>query len=228
MLSSPVVRVLASIALFVGVALAVVIFRMFVLEPFRIPAASMEPTLLVGDHVLAQKYRYGLTVGGAQLLAWATPQRGDVIAFRYPPDPGTIYVKRVVAVPGDRVVVRGNRVILDGVEQPMTAAGAYTSDGSECRPHEQDHREEDLGGVRHGVLLNPGFPGGLANHEEIAVPPGALFVMGDNRDHSEDSRQWGLLRADQVVGKLTHVWFSWDRCAERVRSERFATAVHAP
>lgn len=207
--------------------LAVLFIRTFIFEPFRIPSGSMVPTLLIGDHVLVTKYSYGIWLPflHTELLDLGDPEKGDIIVFRYPEDPSVNYIKRVVATPGDTIEVRRNRITINGEEQPVEEAGRYDFIDDSCRASQTRRYIEDLDGVKHEILMNLGFGGALANADKITVPEDSVFVMGDNRDNSRDSRSWGFVRYDQVKGKAHFVWVSWNSCSGgqvgALRSERF-------
>ncbi len=208
--------------------LAVMIIRTFIFEPFRIPSGSMVPTLLIGDHVVVTKFSYGLWLPflSTEVLDFGDPERGDIIVFKYPRDPSMNYIKRVVAIPGDRIRVRDNRVILNGEEQQAVSLGNFDFIDDDCYAHSERYYREKLGAIDHPMLTNPGLGGPLSDvpDTEIVVPPGNVFVMGDNRDNSEDSRRWGFVRFDQIKGKAHRIWLSWDGCAGSVgeiRTDRF-------
>ncbi|MCB9673802.1 MAG: signal peptidase I [Alphaproteobacteria bacterium] len=219
---------------------AVLFIRTFVFEPFRIPSGSMVPTLLIGDHVAVSKFSYGIWVPATiveipfldflwvvpryQLLELAKPQRGDIIVFRFPLEESTNYIKRIVAVPGDRIKVRDNKIFINGEEMKREYQDAYDFVDSTCRPIGTRRYVEDLAGLKHEVLTNKGLSSALSDFREVEVPEDQVFVMGDNRDFSEDSRRWGFVRADQIKGKAHLVWLSWDGCEGNfgsIRSDRF-------
>jgi signal peptidase I len=220
--------------------LAVIFIRLFIFEPFRIPSGSMVPTLLIGDHVLVTKFSYGVwmpfkSIGvpftqyglddmglefeNIELFDLADPQRGDVIVFHYPRDEDITYIKRVVGVPGDTIRVRDNQVFIDGVAQSRDELGPFEDVDQFCSTRKARHWNESLkridGSVLdHGILTQIGRGSPLASpSKEWKVPPGHVFVMGDNRDHSEDSRRWGLVDYEQIKGKAHFVWLSWDGCS---------------
>lgn len=226
--------------------LAVLLIRTYVFEPFRIPSGSMVPTLLIGDHVVVNKASYGLWVPSVlvevpfmerlwvvprfELLDWGDPQRGDIIVFRYPKDESLHYIKRVVAVPGDRVHVKNNQIFLNDVAQEREYVDKYEFVDDTCRTTPAKRYLERLGGAEHQVLTNLNEPRPLANwprnDEEVVVPEGVVFVMGDNRDNSEDGRRWGFVRFDQIKGKAHFVWFSYDSCAAALRAKRFFRSLY--
>ncbi len=219
--------------------LAVIIIRTFIFEPFRIPSGSMVPTLLIGDHVVVTKFSYGiwlrsppniplldypLTSHAFELYDLGNPQRGDIIVFQYPRNPSVNYIKRVVGLPGDKIVIRNNRIILNGVEQSTQRAGDFSFVEENCNLDPKRQYVEDLSGLKHSILTNSGQPGYLADKPEITVPADSVFVMGDNRDNSEDSRKWLWVRYDQIKGKAHRIWLSWDSCSGQwgqIRTDRF-------
>jgi signal peptidase I len=210
---------------------AVLVIRTFIFEPFRIPSGSMVPTLLIGDHVVVTKFSYGIWLPfiGKELIDLGNPSRGDIIVFKYPRDPSMNYIKRVVALPGDRVRVRNNRVFINGEEQNTVALGDYDFIDDDCFAHPERYFKEKLGNIEHAILTNPGLGGPLADMDERVVPADNVFVMGDNRDNSEDSRRWGFVRFDQIKGKAHRVWLSWDGCASgvgSVRTDRFFQSLY--
>ena len=217
--------------------LAVLVVRTYIFEPFRIPSGSMVPSLQIGDHVVVNKASYGLwapisfvevpfvesafVAPRYELLDWGDPERGDIIVFRYPRQEGINYIKRVVAIAGDKVAVKDNQVILNGVEQPRTFIDRYPFTDDRCNEMTTKRYVEDLSGLEHEVLTNASMPGPLSNRKEVVVPEGHVFVMGDNRDNSEDSRAWGFVRMDQIKGKAHFVWFSLANCPKyHVRPDR--------
>lgn len=195
---------------FFPIFLIVLLLRSFLVEPFRIPSGSMIPTLLVGDFILVNKYVYGirLPVLNTKVLELGEPQRGDVVVFRYPLDPATPFIKRIVGVPGDRISYRDKRLAVNGREIPLHAGGAYVGVGSAAQHTGAELYREDLGGSAHEILITPGAP---TLQGEYEVPAGHYFVLGDNRDNSRDSRFWGFVPDRNLVGKAFYIWFNWDR-----------------
>ena len=204
---------------FFPIILAVLVLRSFVVEPFRIPSGSMLPTLLVGDFILVNKYAYGLRlpVLNTRIVELGAPQRGDVMVFRYPEDPSVDYIKRVVGLPGDRVSYVNKTIYVNGERVDQQLDGA--SDLAQCRAFvdgrivetDTQRRLESLGEVRHAILA---CPGGNGIRRDFAVPAGHYFVMGDNRDNSNDSRFWGTVPEENLVGKAFMIWLNvgeWGR-----------------
>lgn len=194
---------------FFPVILLVLLLRSFVAEPFRIPSGSMMPTLLIGDFILVQKYAYGLRlpVTNTKILETGEPQRGDVVVFRYPRDPRTDYIKRVIGLPGDHIVYRDKMIYINGKPVAQDTLGVYVSNGAGSVMTGASHRSENLQGVVHEILVRP-TPAMV--DREYVVPEGEYFVMGDNRDNSNDSRFWGYVPEQNLVGKAVYVWMSWD------------------
>jgi signal peptidase I len=192
---------------FFPVILIVLLIRSFLFEPFRIPSDSMMPTLLDGDFIFVNKYAYGLRlpVLNAKLVAIGEPQRGDVIVFRLPSDPATNYIKRLVGLPGDHIVVRERRVFVNGEAMPVQLDGVYQGHG-----HTGARLgTERLGAVEHQVLYIPERES--RDYDEV-VPAGHYFFMGDNRDNSRDSRfpEVGFVPERNLVGKAVRIWLNWD------------------
>jgi signal peptidase I len=205
------------------VILVVFVLRSFLFEPFKIPSGSMIPTLLVGDLILVNKYHYGvrLPVINKKIIANNEPQRGDVMVFRYPPQPSLDYIKRVVGVPGDEVAYLNKRLTVNGQAVP-TAAQPDFFDADSMRYSKQF--KEELGGKTYGTLNDDGRPAFIPGATEFPfsdqcrysaegvvckVPEGQYFMMGDNRDNSLDSRYWGFVPEANIVGKAFFVWMNF-------------------
>jgi signal peptidase I len=202
---------------FFPVILIVLLLRSFLVEPFRIPSGSMMPTLLVGDFILVNKFTYGLRlpVLNRKLVELGTPQRGDVVVFRYPLDPKVDYIKRVIGLPGDTIDYRNKTLYINGEAQPQTAIGHYAGSGAGSSMSGAGEGVEKLGELEHRVLVRhqvPDFSPGcqVLMRGPIRIPEGHFFVMGDNRDNSNDSRCWGLVPETNLVGKAFAIWMSWD------------------
>ena len=212
---------------FFPVILVVFLLRSFLFEPFKIPSGSMIPTLHVGDFILVNRFTYGLRlpIVNKKFIEINQPQRGDVMVFHYPEDPSVDYIKRVVGVPGDKVVYRDKKLWINGVAQEQQRDGDYNYVESELRFVHTERYQENLNGRMHPILLNPDMPllhlGNVANfplHEQCSysevevscvVPTGQYFMMGDNRDNSRDSRYWGFVPDDMIVGKAFFIWMNF-------------------
>ena len=188
---------------FFPVLFIVLVLRSFIAEPFRIPSGSMMPTLLVGDFILVNKFAYGirLPVVNKKIIDIGAPERGDVVVFRFPKDPSDDYIKRVVGLPGDRIAYVDKVLYVNGSPAEQSLLGDYEEQRS------MQVYAELLESVNHEILISPGH----GNVEgEWAVPPDRYFVMGDNRDNSNDSRFWGFVPTSHLVGKAFLVWLNWD------------------
>lgn len=187
-------------AILIAVVLAMVI-RTFVVQAFKIPSGSMKETLLIGDHILVNKFVYGVRLPYLKtvLIPWKTPERGDIVVFKYPEDPKKDYIKRVIGTPGDVLEIRDKRVYINGV---VLHDEAYA-----------ERKEETIldANLSHRDNFGP-----------IRVPENALFVMGDNRDFSHDSRFWGFVEIEEIKGKAFMIYFSWNGEQGGVRWKRIA------
>lgn len=202
---------------FFPVILAVLVLRSFLVEPFRIPSSSMMPTLLIGDFILVNKYTYGirLPVLNKKVIEVGEPERGDVVVFKYPQNPTIDYIKRVIGVPGDRIDYRRKVVHINGEPVAQTPIGRYTGVGASAYENGTLEIMESLDQVEHSILIRPSTPDFASGCQvllrgPITVPEGYYFVMGDNRDNSNDSRCWGLVPEENLVGRAFGIWMSWD------------------
>lgn len=194
---------------FFPVILIVLLLRSFLVEPFRIPSGSMIPTLWVGDFILVNKFTYGirLPVVNRKIIDVGAPERGDVVVFRFPTDPSTDYIKRVIGLPGDRIEYRDKTLFVNGEPLPQHYIGPYT-EVSTGIPLPARLYVESLGGAEHELVVHPDYIGRL-DIGEWRVPAGHYFVMGDNRDNSNDSRAWGYVPESNLVGKAFLIWMNW-------------------
>jgi signal peptidase I len=195
---------------FFPVILAVLLIRSFLVEPFTIPSSSMVPTLLIGDFILVNKYAYGvrLPVVHTKVVEVGSPERGDVVVFRPPAHPDKNYVKRLVGLPGDKISYVNDVLYVNGVPMQQTPVGRYFGEGSNSESTGGDLRTERLVDTEHQMLLRGGR--GISASGTWEIPPGHYFMMGDNRDNSEDSRVWGMVPEENLVGRAFFVWMHWD------------------
>jgi len=196
-----------------------IILRTFLIQAYKIPSGSMEPTLLIGDHIMVNKIRYGLRMPdslfglnplaseipyGHYLVHFAPVRRGDVVVFVFPQDPTKDFIKRVIAVGGDTVQVKNGQVVLNGATMPDPHAHFEVAPGDRSLYSPRD------------------------NYPATTVPPGEFFMMGDNRDRSFDSRFWGFVKLDQVEGRAMFIYWSWGADSQSflgIRWSRFGKAV---
>lgn len=193
---------------FFPVILIVFVLRSFVVEPFRIPSGSMLPTLHVGDFILVNKFIYGvrLPIVDKKIIDVSEPEAGDVMVFRFPHDESINYIKRVVGLPGDQIAYRDKRLFINGEEIPVTRDERKLSEKAGGRD-DVVHYMETLDGVEHSILTDTGKP---STNMTFSVPENHLFVMGDNRDYSNDSRYWGFVPESNIIGQAFFIWFSWE------------------
>ncbi len=210
-----------SVSIFPVIAF-VLVLRSFVFEPFQIPSGSMMPTLLVGDFILVEKYAYGLKdpVWRTQLVETGKPERGDIVVFKFPPNPSIDYIKRVVGMPGDIVRYSSDKQICvqsagDSKCQPVKLSNVQKSEFTQDKIT-MAQLDEKLGEVEHSILMNPLRMDDVRSYyprpgvNEWVVPKGHYFVMGDNRDNSADSRFWGFVPEANLVGKAVAIWVSFE------------------
>ncbi|ATZ72218.1 signal peptidase I [Idiomarina sp. X4] len=215
-------------SIFPVIALVLVV-RTLLYEPFQIPSGSMMPTLLRGDFILVQKFDYGIKEPLFQntVIETTEPERGDIAVFKYPEEPSIDYIKRVVGLPGDRIIYRNKTLYIQPaceegrrdcpemavIRTQLKDDGAYFSGSSPLKTY-----EERLGDVKHDILVDPRVASRRAffydqpgtQRDEWVVPEGQYFVMGDNRDNSRDSRYWGFVDETLLVGKAVFIWMSFE------------------
>ena len=189
-----------------AILMAIVIaffIRTFVIQAYKIPSGSMKPTLLIGDHILVSKFNYGVKLPfiRSTLIPIGTPKRGDIVVFIYPEDRSKDFIKRLVGLPGDTVEIRDKQILLNG------------------QPWKETH------GVHSDSLIIPGAVQPRDNFGPVRVPEGSLFVMGDNRDESYDSRFWGFVDMKDVLGKALIIYWSWNHEDYSVRWGRIGTIL---
>ncbi|ABK07885.1 signal peptidase I [Burkholderia orbicola] len=210
-------------ASFFPVILAVFVVRSFVVEPFKIPSGSMVPTLLVGDFILVNKFEYGLRlpVTNTKITQGSPLSRGDVVVFRYPKDESVDYIKRVIGLPGDTVAYQDKQLTINGQPVPETPLPDFFDDE---RQNYAKQFEETIGNKKNAILNNPAVPPFVMGAYDYPyrdnctynsrgvickVPPGHYFMMGDNRDNSADSRYWGFVPDQNIVGRAFFIWMNF-------------------
>ncbi|OGP83233.1 MAG: signal peptidase I [Deltaproteobacteria bacterium RBG_16_58_17] len=190
-----------------AIILAIVIalfIRTFVIQAYKIPSGSMKPTLQIGDHILVSKFNYGIKLPFLRttLIPVGAPQRGDIVVFIYPEDRSKDFIKRLIGVPGDTIEIRNKKIFINGL------------------PYSDKH------GVYVDNLVIPGAVQPRDNFGPVTVPEGSLFVMGDNRDESYDSRFWGFVSKKDVLGKALIIYWSWNHEEHWVRWSRIGRILH--
>jgi len=239
-----------SIGDIVVIVLLVMAAKTAIAEPFYVPSGSMEPTLQIGDELLATKFPYGynasslpsfITLPEGKRVLGALPQRGDVVVFRWPGDRSQVWVKRVIGLPGDRIALRDGRVFINGEAVEITPNGDGLSEREDGSAIAAARFTETLPGGRAHTIYKLTGDNPLDNMAEKVVPPDHLFVMGDNRDNSADSRVplrlggVGMLPVDNLVGRVDAIVGSWDLGMKDqpiwtwpagLRLSRFFSAVH--
>ena len=200
---------------FFPVLLVVFLIRSFLFEPFQIPSGSMIPTLRVGDFVLVNKFQWGLRLPliHTPLTRGSPVEAGDIMVFRYPKNPRIDYIKRVIGLPGDTIEVKGNDLYINGKLVPQKFFGNFNyrpeGQGAEGMVIPTKEYAQELGG-HHFHIIEFDTPEAQMDFGPYKVPPHSYFMMGDDRDNSNDSRFWGVVPEHNIVGKAMFVWFSWD------------------
>jgi len=192
------------------ILLIVVTLRSFIVEPFRIPSGSMMPTLEVGDFILVNKFIYGirLPVLRKKIINISEPKRGDVFVFRYPERPWQNFIKRVVGLPGDIIKWDNDRLYVNNTLVAMEDKGPYTAIDQGGYKQEAIRYEENLTGKKHDIIIYKQPHGPIVSGSTV-VPEGSYFAMGDNRFGSHDSRFWGFVPKENLVGKAMFIWMHW-------------------
>ena len=195
---------------FFPIFLVVLVLRSFLVEPFRIPSGSMVPTLLVGDFILVNKFDYGIRLPAInkKIIKIGDPKRGDIVVFRYPVDPSTPYIKRIIGIPGDKLEYRNHELFLNDAPVPSEDGGTFIGVKSATQHTGFSRLVEQLPGHSHDIIISPNSEG---YNWSGTVPEGSYFVMGDNRDNSRDSRFWGFVPDENLVGRAFMIWMNWDR-----------------
>ena len=214
-------------AILIALVLALFI-RTFIVQAFKIPSGSMIPTLLVGDHILVNKFVYGIPIPFAdrKLVTFREPQRGEVIVFRYPVDPSLDFIKRVVGTPGDTISIEDGTVHVNGepVELELQERYVYEEPGG-VETITASKYTEVLNDSAHTIIFSDDEFPQMRNYGPVTVPEGKLLTFGDNRDSSNDGRYWGFVDIEAVRGRAILIYWSWDREDTRVRMDRLGNMI---
>lgn len=210
---------------FFPIFLLVLCIRSFLIQPYRVPTGSLAPTVLPGDFIVVNEYAYGLRlpVLNSKILKIGEPKRGDIALFRYPNDINTLFVKRVIGLPGDHVVYRNKILIINNEIMGQIPFG-LTLDYEDGFASPVQMKIENLGKVVHKIFIRPGYK--EWENIDVVVPPNSYFMMGDNRDNSRDGREWGFVPEANLVGKAFGVWMSWDPDKKSVRFDRIGKKIN--
>lgn len=220
---------------FFPVLLIVWVIRSFLIQPYKVPTGSLEPTVMPGDFIAVNQFAYGVKfpIGNHTMIPVGEPKRGDIVLFHYPPNPKVIYVKRLIGLPGDHIVYKNKVLYINGKEQKQRLLGHdfdYGDGPGQTAP--VDVYEEQLNGKWHKIFRRPGSNDGdfpmetdAAGDFSYTVPKGSYFMMGDNRDNSADSRYFGAVPERNIIGKAFGVWMSWDPVHGRVRWDRIGNGL---
>ena len=195
----------------------VLIIRAFLVQPYVVPTGSLKPTVKPGDFLFVNKFAYQLQlpVWHTQLARTGHPKTGDIIVFRWPVNPTVNYVKRVIGRPGDKISYVNKELFINGKAQPQTMLKEETHTDDSGFEWSTKVMEETLNGKKHKILIRTDRP--AQNFYNLVVPKHHLFMMGDNRDNSDDSRFWGFVDEHALQGKAFLIWFSWDNIKSRIR-----------
>ena len=209
---------------FLPILLIVLFLRSFLAEPFRIPSGSMLPTLLIGDYILVNKFTYGirLPITKTKIFDISSPKRGDVVVFRYPGNEKINFIKRIIGLPGDSISYKNKTIFVNNFEHKkiLTVEHDYLSEFS--RPEIDIFFENNTKKI-YSTLNDNMSP---SNDEKFIVPEGKYFVMGDNRDHSSDSRYWGFVPEKNLVGRAFLIWLSFDSNKFSIKLDRIGDSIN--
>jgi signal peptidase I len=202
-----------------------VVILFFSFPRFQIPSGAMMPTLLVGDFIIVSRIAYGVPMPFTyrELVSLNEPDRGDVVVFLYPKDPSTMYIKRIVGIPGDHIGYYDKVLYINGRPAEQIPVGVYQGVGSGVSMSGTSERLEDFGTAQHSILVMQDTTG---LEGEYVVPEDGYFVMGDNRDNSNDSRFWGAVPKENIIGKASRIWMNWDSAVGGTDWGRIGMKVH--
>ena len=215
---------------FLVAAVVALFIRQFAVEAFKIPSGSMIPTLTIGDHLLVNKFIYGprIPFTDSRMFSWKEPQRGEIIVFKYPKDEDKNFIKRVVGVPGDKIEIRNGQLVINDKLIQLADQGDYIGKDQGGAPPPDYYAkpkllEEQLGVIRHNILYL--HDQSKYNYGPVLVPKESVFVMGDNRDNSQDSRVWNFVNYSKILGRALIIYWSWDGDGRWVRWERLGNLI---
>jgi len=202
------------------VLLIVWVLRSFIVQPYRVPTGSLEPTVMPGDFIAVEQFAYGLRfpMFNKKILNIGEPKRGQIALFYWPKNPKIIFVKRVIGLPGDHIVYKNKILYINGKKMQQRYLHDTNDAASYMYPRLVAVKEENLDGIKHKIYVQP--VGGETENYDITVPAGHYFMMGDNRDSSDDSRQWGFVPEKYLIGKAFVIWMSWDPLKHDIRWKR--------
>ena len=212
---------------FLIAAIVALFIRQFGVEAFKIPSGSMIPTLTIGDHLLVNKFIYGprIPFTDSRIFSWKTPQRGEIIVFKYPEDESKNFIKRVVGLSGDKIEIRKGKLYINDQVVPVTQVESPENSGQQLNPYFAKPRifDEQLGTVNHRIQYLRDQSGN--DFGPVLIPKESVFVMGDNRDNSQDSRVWGFVKENKILGRALIIYWSWDGTDHWVRWDRIGTLI---
>lgn len=211
---------------FFPILLIVFLLRSFLYEPYRIPSGSLEPTLLMGDFILVNKFDYGIRapILHQRWIGKGKPKRGDIMVFRWPPNPSVSFIKRVIGLPGDHINYIDKKLYINGQAIPQEFIQKSLAEDEGGKEWLAFENQENLLGVKHKIYIDPDKT--AHNYKDIVVPPNMYFVMGDNRDDSADSRFWGFVPDHMIIGKAVLIWMSWNGEKTNIRWGRLGKKIH--
>jgi signal peptidase I len=213
---------------FLIAAVVALFIRQFVVEAFKIPSGSMIPTLDIGDHLLVNKFVYGprIPFTDIRIFTWKEPKRGEIVVFKYPENESKNFIKRIVGLPGDKIEIKKGILFINDQPVPVIAQGVpKEKEQADSPPYYEKPKlfEEQLGIVKHEIQ----YLRDQSNYDfgPKLVPAESVFVMGDNRDNSQDSRFWGFVKFEKILGRALIIYWSWDGDGRWVRWERIGTLI---
>lgn len=210
---------------FFFIFLVVWLVRSFVVQPYRVPTGSLEPTVLPGDFILVAEYAYGLhfPAWNKKIMNIGEPKRGDIALFHWPVKPDLVFVKRVIGLPGDHISYHHKVLYVNGNKIAQKFLYKTFDEGPSGYQRLVYVKQENLQGILHRIYLQP--YGGETDDYEGTVPKHHYFMMGDNRDNSDDSRQWGFVPEQDLIGKALTIWMSWNPIRSEIRWERIGKGL---